>query len=167
MAQAIYPLAQILQVKIRRVENAEQVVKEKKIALENEEKKLRERELEREKVRNHYRAKLFQMREEMDLGTTSTKIQQMRAYLKLVQEKLVVEDKKVKDQELQVEAAKKNLELAKQDLFRKRQEVDKLETHRIDWKKEVRKEMEIIEGREMDELGNVIFITNLRKSENF
>jgi flagellar biosynthesis chaperone FliJ len=167
MAKPVYPLAQVLQVKKRRVENAEQVVKEKRIALENEQKKLKEREAEREKVKNHYNAKLFQMREEMDLGTTSPKIQQMKIYLKLVQEKLAVEDKKVKDQEAQVQAAEKNLELAIQDLKNKRQEVDKLETHQVDWTKEMQKELEVIEGREMDELGNVIFVTNARKSKSF
>lgn len=166
MAKATYPLAQILQVKMRRVENAEKVVKEKKALLENEQKKLREREAEREKVKNHYKAKLFQMREEMDQGTTSPKIQQMKIYLKIVQEKLVVEDKKVKDQQAQVEIAEKNLKLAIEDLNRKRQEVEKLETHQVDWKKEMQKEMDIMEGREMDELGNVIFITNVRKSES-
>lgn len=166
MAKQVYPLAEVLQVKKRRVENAEQVVKEKKILLEKEQEKLRQREAEREKVKNHYNAKLFQMREEMDMGTTSPKIQQMKVYLKIVKENLVVEDKKVKDQEAQVETAKKNLELAKEDLNRKRQEVEKFETHKVDWKKEMQKEMEILEGREMDELGTVIFIGNTKKRKS-
>lgn len=166
MAKQVYPLAEVLQVKKRRVENAEQVVKDKKILLEKEEEKLRQREQEREKVKNHYNAKLFQMREEMDMGTTSPKIQQMKVYLKIVKENLVVEDKKVKDQEAQVETAKKNLELAKEDLNRKRQEVEKFETHKVDWKKEMQKEMDIMEGREMDELGTVIFIGNTKKRKS-
>lgn len=166
MAKQVYPLAEVLQVKKRRVENAEQVVKEKKSLLEKEEEKLRQRELERDKVKNHYNAKLFQMREEMDMGTTSPKIQQMKVYLKIVKENLAVEDKKVKDQEAQVETAKKNLELAKEDLNRKRQEVEKFETHKVDWKKEMQKEMEIMEGREMDELGTVIFIGNTKKRKS-
>ncbi len=166
MAKQIYPLAQVLQVKMRRVENAEEVVKEKKALLEKERQKLKEREAEREKVKNHHNAKLFQMREEMDHGTTSPKIQQMKVYLKIVKEKLVVEDKKVADQQLQVETAIKNLEAAKEELKRKRQEVDKLETHKIDWNREMRKEEEVMEGREMDELGTVIFLTNERKKEN-
>lgn len=166
MAKQIYPLAQVLQVKKRRVENAELVVKEKKGLLEKEEEKLKAREQERQKVKDHHQAKLKQMRDEMDQGTTSPKIQQMKVYLKIVKEQLLVEDKKVEDQKLQVETAKKNLELAKEDLNRKRQEVEKLETHQNDWKKEIRKEEEVEEGREMDELGNVIFLTNQRKREN-
>lgn len=166
MAKPTYPLAEVLQVKKRRVENAEKVVQEKKILLEKERQKLKEREAEREKVKNHYNAKLFQMREEMDEGTTSPKIQQMKVYLKIVQENLVVEDKKVKDQQAQVEIAENNLELAKEDLNRKRQEVEKFETHKVDWHLEMRKEMDIIEGREMDELGTVIFIGNTKKRKS-
>jgi len=166
MAKPIYPLAEVLQVKKRRVENAEKVVQEKKVLLEREREKLREREAEREKVKNHYNAKLFQMREEMDLGTTSPKIQQMKVYLKIVKENLVLEDKKVKDQKGQVELAEKNLEVAKEDLNRKRQEVEKFETHKVDWHIEMRKEMEIMEGREMDELGTVIFIGNIKKRKS-
>ncbi len=166
MARPIYPLKQVLEVKHKRVEDAEKVVKEKIELLKKEQEKLEQRKAEREKVRQHHAAKLFQLREEMDHGTTSPKIQQMKAYLKVVQERLKVEDKKVKDQQDQVDIAEKNLELARQDLARKRQEVDKLVTHQIDWEKEVNKEMEVIEGREMDELGNVIFLTNKRKKEN-
>lgn len=166
MAKPVYPLGQVLQVKKKRVDDQELVVKEKRNLLEKEKEKLSQREAEREKVRNHHRAKLFQMREEMDQGTTSPKIQQMKVYLKIVQENLLVEDKKVEDQKAQVETAKKNLELAIDELNRKRQEVEKLETHKVDWTKEMRKEAEVEEGREMDELGNVIFLTNQRKREN-
>lgn len=166
MAKPIYPLKQVLEVKQRRVDEAEKVVKEKKDLLDKENEKLKERERERDKVKEHYYDKLTQMREEMDRGTTSPKIQQMKVYSKVVQERLKVEEKKVKDQQDQVIIAEKNLELAREDLKRKRLEVDKLHTHQIDWEKEVKKELEIIEGREMDELGNVIFLGNQRKRQD-
>lgn len=165
MAKPDYPLKQVLEVKHKRVEDAEKVVKDKIELLKKEQEKLARAEAERDKVKKHYAEKLLQMREEMDQGTTSPKIQQMKAYLKVVQERLKAEDKKVKDQQDQVDIAEKNLEFARQDLARKRQEVDKLVTHEKDWQLELRKEMEVIEGREMDELGNVIFITNKRKKE--
>lgn len=166
MAKPVYPLKQVLEVKHKRVEDAEKVVKEKIELLKKEQEKLARAEAERDKVKQHYAEKLQQLREEMDQGTTSPKIQQMKSYIKVVQERLKVEEKKVRDQQDQVEIAEKNLELARQDLARKRQEVDKLVTHEKDWQTELRKEMEIIEGREMDELGNVIFLTNKRKKEN-
>lgn len=163
MGNIVYPLKQVLEIKHKRVEEAEKVVKEKQILLQKEEEKLAQREAERNKVLKHQKEKLAQMREEMDHGTTSPKIQQMKAYLKVVQEKLLTEEKKVKDQKEQVEIAQKNLEVAKKDLEHKRQEVDKLETHQKDWEKEMRKEMEIIEGREQDELGNTMYTVNQRR----
>lgn len=163
MAKAIYPLAQVIDVKKKRVEDAEKVVVEKRKALEVEQEKLKEREKARDEVKEHQRAKLMQMRKEMDEGTTSDKIIQMKAYLKVVDERLKVEEKKVQDQKAQVKTAEQNLENAILELNRKRQEVDKLLTHQKDWLLEMRKEEEIIEGREQDELGSVMFLVNRRK----
>ena len=65
--------------------------------------------------------------------------------------------------EAQVAIAEKNVEIARADLNRKRLEVDKLESHRVDWEKEMRKELEVVMGREQDELGSVVF--NVRQRE--
>lgn len=158
MTNIVYPLAQVIQVKQKRVDEAEKVVKEKQLALEKEQQILAQKEAERDKAKNHYQDKLNQMRDAMDHGTTSPKIQQMKAYLKVAKERIAAEEKKVKDQQQQVEVAQKNLDAAKNDLKIKRQEVDKLVTHRADWTKAMLKEQEIIEGREQDELGSTMFI---------
>lgn len=162
MAKAIYPLAQIIDVKKRRVDEAEKVVVAKRKDLEAEQEKLKEREKQRDEVKEHKAAKIKQMRDEMDSGTTSDKILQMKAYLKVVDEKLKVEEKVI-DQKAQVKTAEKNLEMAIAELKRKRQEVDKLLTHKKDWLAEMRKEEEIIESREQDEIGSVVYLTNRRK----
>jgi flagellar biosynthesis chaperone FliJ len=156
MAKVEYPLKQILQVKKKRVEDAEKVLREKLELLEKEKEKLKACEAERDKARDHYKDKLTQLRESLDKEMVGPKIQQMKAYLKVVQEKLAIEEKKVKDQQEQVKIAEKNVEDARKELQQKRMELDKLETHRVDWEKEQRKEREVIEGREQDELGNVI-----------
>jgi hypothetical protein len=156
----VYPLKQVIEVKQRRVEEAEKVVKEKQLALQKEQEKLTQREAERDQVKTHKQAKLKQLRQTIDEGTTAPKIQQMKVYLKVVDEKLKIEEKKVKDQQEQVKIATNNLEQAKQDLRIKRQEVDKLLNHKKDWEKEAKKEMEIIEGREQDELGSIIFASH-------
>lgn len=160
--KSVYPLKQVLEVKRKRVEDAEKVVVEKSKALEAEQEKLKMREKERDQVKKHQNDKLKQMRDEMDQGTTSPKIQQMKAYLKVVVERLAGEEKKVADQKEQVKLAEKNLEAAREELRRKRQEVDKLLTHQKDWEKEMRKEEEIIEGREQDEIGSVMHLTRKR-----
>ncbi|MFV0340769.1 MAG: type III secretion T3S chaperone [Parachlamydiaceae bacterium] len=159
----VYPLKQVIEVKKRRVEDAEKMVLAKKEALNKEEERLKEREADRDKVKKHYNDKMKQMREEMDHGTTSPKIQQMKVYSKVVEEKLKAEEKKVQDQKEQVKIAEKNLEAAKEELKRKRMEVDKLLTHKVDWEKEMRKEEEIQEGREQDEIGSVMHLIHKRR----
>src|ERR1700722_13296440 len=120
MTNPVYPLAQVLDVKRKRVEDAERFVQEKEKALAKEKEILAQKEADRDKVQRHHDAKLKQMRDEMDQGTTSPKIQQMKVYLKVVKERLAVEEKKVKDQKQQVETAEKNLEAAKEVLRVKR-----------------------------------------------
>lgn len=166
MAKEQYPLKQVLEIKIRRVEEAEKVVKEKKEILEQEQEKLKKAEEARDKVKQHREDKLNQLRNELDHATTSPKVQQMKAYLKVVEEKLLTEEKKVKEQQAKVDAAAKDLEEAKQQLFLRRQEVDKIETHKKDWTKEKRKELEIQEEREMDELGTVTYLIHQKQSES-
>lgn len=158
MAQkAVYPLTDVIQVKKRRVEVAEAVLREKQEILAKEEKILQERKAARDKVKQHQIDKLAQMRNEMDHTTTTDKIEQMRAYLKVVKEKLAQEEKKVAEQQQQVDLAQKNVDAARLELQKKRLEVDKLETHREDWLKEWAKEQEILLGREQDELGSIIY----------
>lgn len=150
-----YPLAQVLEIKQKRVEAAEKVVSEKLMILQKEQKKLEEREAEKEKVKHHKEEKLQQLREILDRESTSPKIQQMKSYLKVVDEKLRIEEKKVADQKKVVEKAEKDLEQAKEDLRHKRVEVDKISMHKKDWEKGIKKEMEAQESKETDELGSL------------
>ncbi len=163
MAIQKYPLAQVLEIKNRRVEKQEEVVKQKKEELEVEKRKLEECEKAREKVKKHYDAKLQQLRDELDHGTTTDVIQQMKAYLKEVQERLKVEDKKVRAQQDQVKLAETAVEEALEELRKKRLEVDKLKTHRVDWQKEMLKEQEVVEAREQDDMGTIIFSRQYRE----
>jgi len=162
MALPAYPLREVLEVKEKRVEKQEKIVIEKRTIFEREEKKLKEAEAARDKVLQHRKAKLQQLRKELDSGTTSPKVVQMKYYLEIVKEKLLGEEKKVAAQKNQMELAKKELEAAKEELKRRRNEVDKIKTHRVDWEKMMRKERQIVEGREEDELGQIIFMKNLR-----
>jgi len=154
-----YPLAEVLKIKRRRVEDAEEVVKQKIKALEAEKEKLKEREKERDKVQEHYKAKLQQLRDEFDHGTTSQKIDQIKLYLKVVQERLKVEEKKVKEQQAQVELAEKNLDVAKNQLKQRQKEEDKIITHQGEWEKITMKELEIEEVRQEDDLGSTMFLS--------
>lgn len=154
-----YPLAEVLEVKHHRVELADELVKEKIKALALENQKLHEREADRDKVLNHMKSKVRQLREELDGGTTSDKIDGMKVYIKVVQERLQVEEKKVRDQQQQVILAEKNLEIAKNQLKARIKEEDKIKTHREIWEKETLRELAVLEEREGDEIGSTMFLS--------
>ena len=157
-----YPLERVLDIKNRRVKDAEKVLRQKREELEKEKEILRQKEEARDEVLNHKADKLSQLRHELDHGTTTDKIQQMKAYLKVVDKRLEEEEKKVEEQKEQVAVAEKKVEEAREELKKKRLEVDKLNIHKKDWIKEMKKEIQIEEGREMDEIGNVIFLLRKR-----
>ncbi|SCA63262.1 hypothetical protein SCG7086_AN_00090 [Chlamydiales bacterium SCGC AG-110-P3] len=158
-----YPLEEVLNVKRRRVDEAEREVQRKYEELEREEEILAEKEAARDKVLQHHADKMAQMRKVMDEGTTSPEILQMRAYLKVVKVRVAEEEQKVVEQQEQVDIAEKNLEVAKENLRLRRKEVDKLEQHKEGWLVEAKKELAIEEVREADEMGSVIFLTRMRK----
>lgn len=151
-----YPLDQLAQIKQKRLEEAEKILREKKEALTTEEEKLSQLQKKRDEVKAHYKAKLTQLREKLDEGTSSSKITQMKQYLKLVAEDLVVEERKVEAQEKVVEAAAKAVEEARQELFKKQKDVEKLKIHHKEWKKEVKLAEERLEGQEGDEMGSTM-----------
>ncbi len=149
-----YPLEQIAIIKQKKFDEAEKVLREKKKALELEEEKLIAVEKERDEVKDHRFAKLTQLREKMDEGAPSDKIQQMRYYLKIVDEKLKLKEVKVKEHQKLVENAKQQVENARADLLKKQQDVEKMQIHRKEWEKEVKAIAEHKEGVESDEMGS-------------
>jgi flagellar biosynthesis chaperone FliJ len=151
-----YPLEQIAIIKQKKLDEAERVLREKKKALEREEEKLAAVEKERNEVKDHRFAKLTQLREKMDEGAPSDKIQQMRYYLKVVDEKLKAKEIKVKEQQKHVETAKQQVEAARNDLVKKQQDVEKIQTHRKEWEKEMHALAEHKESIETDEIGAVL-----------
>jgi len=159
---AKYPLEQLVLIKQKKLEEAERLLAEKKRLLEKEEAKLLEVEKERDKVKSHRIAKLDQLRQKLDEGTTSDKIQQGKRYLKVVDEQLLQKEAKVKIQKKQVEAAQTQVEEARKDLFKKQQAVEKLIIHRKEWDKEMKAIVEHQENLESDELGSAMHLLRKR-----
>jgi hypothetical protein len=149
-----YPLEQVAIIKQKKFDEAEKVLREKKKALALEEEKLAVAEKERDEVKDHRFAKLTQLREKMDEGAPSDKIQQMRYYLKTVDEKLRLKEVKFKEHQRLVENAKQQVETARADLLKKQQDVEKMQIHRKEWEKEVKAIAEQKEGVESDEMGS-------------
>lgn len=165
MAKIEYPLAQVLLVKKDRVQKAEKLVDERKRALAVEEEKLKKVEAERDAVLKHHNDKLTQLRKALDEGTTSEEVIQMKAYLKVVKEKLKKEEEKVKKQKELVRQAAQKLEEAKIDLKRRRVEEEKIDLHKKEWEKETRAEMDKKEAKEQDEIGQVLYEAHRKKKK--
>lgn len=160
-----YPLEQVLAVKRDRVEKAERIVEEKKRAAAVEQEKLKKVEEERDQVLNHHRDKLAQLRKALDEGTYSDEVIQMKVYLKVVKERLVKEEEKVRLQKEQVRIAEKNLEDARRELKKRRLEEEKISLHKEQWVKEMKAEHGKQEAKEQDEIGQVLYETKRQKKD--
>ncbi len=161
-----YPLEQLAIIKQKKLDEAEKTLREKKALLEKEQQKLVQVEKERDEVKEHRFAKLTQLRAKMDEGAPSDKIQQMRYYLKVVDEKLHAKEQKVKEQQKQVDNATQQVEAARLDLIKKQQNVEKIQMHRKEWEKEMKAIEEYKESVETDEMGSILHIRkNPRKKK--
>jgi hypothetical protein len=158
-----YPLEQLMSIKIKRFEQAVKVLEEKTELLLKEQEKLKKCEKERDEVKKHHLDKLTQLRQSLDKGTTSDKIEQMKIYLNVVKERLILQEKKVEEQKQEVKKAQKAFDMAKKELFDRKKDVEKLKIHRQEWEKELQMILARQESLELDELGANIF--ELRKKE--
>jgi flagellar biosynthesis chaperone FliJ len=163
MKKIVYPLEEILNIKRRKVDEAVRAVKEKEKLLQKEREKLKIAQTARDKVLNHKNDKLNQFYDIIDQETTTDKIQQSKKYLEFVEEKLIIEEGKVKTQQEEVDTAKNHLQEAQNDLRTRRKEVEKFEKHKERWMKEVKKELEQEEIKNLDEIGSVMFLNKSKK----
>ena len=159
MIDVVYPLLEVLNIKRKRVDEAYKVLQEKRRLLLEEENKLHEREAERDKVLKHRNAKLRQLDEILEDITTSDEIQCIKVYIEVVNEKLQIEEKKVDQQKESVKLAEKEVQIAEENWREKRKEVEKLETHQEQWTKQMKKELELEEIQEQEELGSSMFLS--------
>ncbi|OGN65072.1 MAG: hypothetical protein A3E80_00185 [Chlamydiae bacterium RIFCSPHIGHO2_12_FULL_49_9] len=149
-----YPLEQMMEIKKTRFDQAVKTLEEKKAILEKAYEKLYDLTEERNIVAKHKADKLAQLRDALDEGTSTDKIQQMKVYIKTVDEKLAERQKKVAEQQKLVDLAQKQVDLATEDLFQKKKDLEKLEMHKQEWEKEVRYWTEQKEAALHDEQGS-------------
>ena len=157
MSQLRYPLEQLIIIKKNRFDQAVKTLEEKKKILEQAYEKLYDLTQERDEIAKHKEAKLKQIHEAFDEGASMPKIQQMKIYLKTVQEKLEGAQKKVVSQKREVDVAQTQVDKATEELFARKKDLEKLEIHRGEWEKEVRYFTERQDAIEGDELGSASF----------
>lgn len=152
-----YPLEQVMLIKKNRFDQAVKTLEAKKEILEKAYEKLFDLTKEFDEIAQHKKAKLDQIRDSLDRGTSSDKIQQMKVYLKTVEERRIEKKKKVDAQQKAVDAAQAQVDLATDDLFQKKKDLEKLELHKKEWEKEAAYLLERKEESEHDEQGSVGF----------
>ncbi len=162
-----YPLEQIQEIKLKRLEEAEKLLKEKKRLLDVEMEKLKKIEEKRDLVKKHRLDKLKKFLDELTEGTTSDKIVTHERYLKkVVDEELKLEEKKVIDQKKIVTKAEDEVEKARKERLKKNLDVEKLKLHKEEWTKEALQEELKIEAAETDELGSNAHSMRNRSQKN-
>lgn len=148
-----YPLKQLAEIKQKNLEEAEIALRDKKRILEQEQATLVKKEEERDLVKEHRIDKLQQLRDHMDEGAVPHKVQQMKQYLKLVDEKLIVKQQAVIEQQKKVKLALEAVDKAREELIECQKDVEKMRLHRKEWDQEMHLVQEREEGIEMDEIG--------------
>lgn len=161
-----YPLEQLMTIKKNRFDRAVKVLEEKKLLLEKAYEILYNLTQERDKTLAHKNAKLAQLREAMDAGEATHKIQQMKTYLKLVMDQLQEKERKVAAQQKQVDLAQKQVDLATEELFQRKKDLEKLEMHKAQWEKEVHYLTEQKEAIEHDEQGSATHALRKKEAES-
>lgn len=149
-----YPLKQLTEIKQKNLETAEINLRDKKRILEQEQTSLTKKEKERDVVKEHRIDKLQQLRDHMDEGAVPHKVEQMKQYLKLVDEKLTVKQQAVVEQKKKVKLSEEEVEKARKELIECQQDVEKMYLHRKEWDREMHLIEEQKEGIEMDEIGS-------------
>lgn len=166
MKKRKYPLTQIEEIKKRRLEEAEKVLREKRLALDAAEKDLEEKRkalnatqaLKLEMIEKYY--------EDIKKGTTSILMERHDNYIReVVNVKLAEEKKKVDDQKKVVKQATIALEIAKEERLKKNQELEKIHIHKKEWTKEVKKEIDLEEAGISDELGTSMHARKMKKDK--
>ena len=160
-----YPLQDLMSIKKTRFDQAVKVLEEKKAILEKAYEKLYDVTKERDEALEHKTAKLTQLRQGLDEGLGSDKIQQMKVYLRLVEERLAEKEKKVVAQQKEVDLAQQQVDAATAELFQRKKDLEKLEMHKEEWLKEVRYWSMRKEATEQDEQGAAVHEMLKRETE--
>lgn len=154
---AKYPLEQLVEIKQKRVDDAEKLLLEKKELLKVEEEKLKKCEEKVKRTQQHYDEKLDDFYGSFEgEGTTSTKINRLKDHLKATLEKLAEEKKAAEKQRGIRDEAQEAVNEAKAILDQRRIDLQKITEHKSAWIKEDQKEIKRLNAIEHDELGSAI-----------
>lgn len=147
-----YPLIEVIRIKKKRLDEAEKALRDKKEILAKEQEKLNSIQKELDQAKNKFDTYLQKLREAMDQGEPSSKIDQHKLHLKDLKELFLSCQKKLDSQKKVVKSAEDAVELARLDYQQKEKELEKLSIHKKEWKQAVTLEEVRQEELKMDEI---------------
>ena len=166
MKKKEYPLKEIIEIKKRRLEEAEKILRQKQDALVEAEKNLTEKKkllnasekVKLEMIEKHYK--------KIENGTTADVMERHNHYIQeVINVKIAEEKKKVEAQKKVVQEAHVALDKARAERLEKHKDLEKIHTHEKEWSKEAKKELEIFEAIVEDEIGTIIHGKQSRKKQ--
>ena len=152
MNEKNYPLVEVIRIKKRRLDDAEKVLREKKAILERELEKLAQIQKELDSAKEKFDRYLQKLRQAMDEGEPSSKIDQHKLHLKDLKELYLLCQKKLDNQKKVVKSAEDAVDLARQDYQQKEKELEKLNIHKAEWVQALKLEEARQEDIKMDEI---------------
>lgn len=158
-----YRLQPLLEQKDRLREQAEEQVAERQKELEAERQGLADLERRRDELiarRDQARTSLFVAAGDQPL--TGGELQQRRDHAQALSQDVEAAKDALFSQRLRIEEAEERLQKAKLDLADRKREVEVLEKHRAKLQKRFHREQEEKEALELDEIGNVLYMSKRR-----
>jgi flagellar biosynthesis chaperone FliJ len=152
MNEKNYPLIEVIRIKKRRLDEAEKVLREKKLILEKELEKLKVCQKEHDEAKAVFDNYLQKLRQALDEGEPGKKIEQHKLHLKDLKDKFIATQKKLETQKKAVLLAEKAVEEARSDYQQKEKELEKLHIHKGEWIEALKLEETRAEEIKMDEI---------------
>ncbi len=162
-----YPAEQILGLRQKAVEEAERLLRERRLATERERQKLAK--LKEERLEIDRRKAAAQDEFQKRLGQPGANIMMENERLVAYEKRCVVEaaakDAEIRQQDAEVKRAESREQDAKFELNQRIKELEAIKEHKKEWEKETRRELEEAEERKLEEIGEVMHTTRERKEQ--
>lgn len=160
-----YPLHQIDIIKKKRLDQAERALREKREEERVVQEKYDRAKQDRQKALEARDNKLNLLREKMDEGAPSAKIETIRVYLKIVDETFQQKHQIYETFADKLRGAQEATEAARQEVIQRQKDQEKMQEHRKQWDKEMRAFDEQEEAKLTDDMGTVRFIKDKQKKQ--
>ncbi|MEW6605876.1 MAG: hypothetical protein AB1414_00300 [bacterium] len=156
MKDSAYPLQRLLEIKIKKEEEATLEMAEEKSKLKQEEEKERLLKTEKEKVQQQLQNLSDEINENLFQNSMMIyEIAQYRNYKQALENKIVEIEKDIDQQQIKVKKAQLRVNQAREKLIQACKERQVIEKHKENWLTQIKKQILKKEQKEQDEIGGL------------